>query len=204
MTQLLQSGFLKGSQEIILEDRGFVRVKFRRNLASSEYSLPLNQFNADPTQVKAVPKQWVIGSILFALPIALVAVGAVAFGWNFGLIVALVIFLPLFLIAVYKLLKESSNILIFHHRHSRQSLLVLWNQRPNREKFDSFVAEFKKQIASHAAKEDSKSMERSMVVELKELHSLLDSGILCQEEYEAGKRRILGVGEPVGVIGFHR
>ena len=203
MTTLSQSAFLKGSQELTLDDQPFVRVKQRQNWVLKEFTLPLDQFDPEPSRVDFIPKQWLIGSLLFGLPLAGLIVGAVAFNWVAALVGFSIFLGPFFLICFYRLLKEKADLLVFHNRYTRANLLILWNDRPKKDTFDSFVTELRKRVSNHAAQMDSKRSEKSMVVELKELHGLLETGVLTQAEYDAGKRRILGILEPAGVIGFH-
>ena len=81
----------------------------------------------------------------------------------------------------------------------------LWHNQPNPAVYSRFLEALREAVEKAEKDADSKAKADtdSMAHEVRELAKLRDEGIISEEEYTAGKRRILGMDDPDRHIGFH-
>lgn len=94
-------------------------------------------------------------------------------------------------IAFYLHQKKSYNYLIYYNIFSGEPALVFWQDEPDKETFSSFIDQLNNQLSKQNIDYSAQSL--GMAGEVHKLYELWQKGVLSEEEFKAGKAKILGV-----------
>ncbi|MFZ0034639.1 MAG: SHOCT domain-containing protein [Sedimentisphaerales bacterium] len=107
-----------------------------------------------------------------------------------GVVCGLALMILIASLALRMHLKRSYNYLIYYNIFSGQPALVFWRNKPDKQTFSNFIDQFNNQLSEQNV--GYAAQEAGMASEIRKLHELLEKGILSEEEYKAGKAKILG------------
>jgi hypothetical protein len=188
---LIQKEFLKGSQTFELGDNE-IHVILKRNRERREFKIPFNVIGREPEISRYRDTFFLIVSIVFATLGAffMFAVFTADTINTEGLGVG--IFFMFFVAAISFHLHRRKNYdyFIYYNIFSGQPELVFWRDKPDTKTFSAFIEQFKKRL--HVQNADYSTHGSGMAAEIHKLHELWEKGILSEEEFKAGKAKILG------------
>jgi hypothetical protein len=187
--RLEQRMFSKGKQSFELrEAEDVLRVATSKAGNSHEYTLPIEIISPDPSRVKRLDHQMLIGAIIFGLLVLGSVWLAVKYhSWE-TLFITFFLMLPLVGCA-YQFRQRSINASVFYNRHSGQSVLMLWDANPSPTVFDEFCKNLSERARRWEKKLNS-SQANSAADELRKLGDLHKDGVLSGEEFTQAKARV--------------
>jgi hypothetical protein len=186
--KLIQKGFFKGSQIFEVGDNEIL-VQLKHYQQNREFKIPLNIIGKNSEICRGKDYWLLITSILFILLTALCVVLLFVFdegGFTGFSIIA-------FLVSAYTYhchKKRSYDYLIYYNIFSGQPALVFWNDKPDKETFSGFIGQLNDRLSKQEI--GYISQDSGMANEIHKLYGLWQKGILSEEEFKAGKTKLLG------------
>ena len=190
-TKLVQKGFLKGLQVFEITDEEIL-VQCTSNHQSREFKVPLKVIGKNSEIHRSSDTKFLVAfilsttlTVLFVLSLFNLNIEhteAIVGGLVFSTLIATVSFF------VYK--KRNYNCLIYYNMFSRQPVLVFWEDKPNKETFAAFISYFNNRLPKENA--GNTVQESGMSREIYNLYVLWQKGVLSEEEFKAGKAKLLG------------
>lgn len=192
--KLEQKGFLKGSQTFEIGDNEIV-VRWKHGRQYREFKVPLNVIAKNSEYHKGSDTLFLVLSILCAIVSVIFIIslfyvdmkdtGAIGFMLAFLIIIGAVAF------GSHQ--KKSYDCLIHYNMFSGHPALVFWRDKPNKETFAAFIDQLNDKLSKQKNGYVNAAQEAGMTSEIRKLHELWEQGILSEEEFKAGKARILGI-----------
>lgn len=165
---------------------------------TTEVHLPLERLSTAPTHVRDVSVRWVVISATLLAILGSAAVGAWPIN-EIGEAVLLGILLCLFMARSFNAWQLSSNILLFKDRVTGNHLFGIWRSRPSMRVVDEFVENLRVRLEAFRTPPDL-TREELGAWHAKQLHYLLESGVLLPEKHSAILRRLDGSFAPAPVV----
>lgn len=190
--ELKQREFGKGKQSFKISGEN-LRVRMRNRHGVSEFHLPLCALGKNPQTAKFNPALDIISAMLCALMsiVCLICVFIFKVGDPELLMVFAVAGLIITSFVLYHWKTRRFNYLIFHNIFSGQAALVFWINNPDKEQFESFIKCLIENIENYTSVSQNSGLSAGIAGEIQKLHDLWKEGILSEEEYAAGKLKVL-------------
>jgi hypothetical protein len=190
--ELKQREFARGKQSFKISGENlYVRMTNRHSI--SEFHVPLCSLSKNPQTAKFNPALDIISAVLFAL--MSIACLICVFVFKIGDPVLLMVFavagliITSFILYLWK--TRRFNYLTFHNIFSGQEALVFWINNPDKEQFELFIKCLTENIENYTSVSQNAGLETAIASEIQKLHYLWKEGILSEEEYAAGKSKVL-------------
>lgn len=193
--ELTQKKWFFNSQSFkILQNDIIVTIK--KGLSTTEYQVPLCHLDANSIVSKNIDTRLLIPAIVFFLMCLFCLMnifGITKFGDTGTWVVLGIPCLFIFFLSAYNMKKQSYNLLIFNNIFTGHPAVALWRNKPNNAKFNAFADYLSGQISKLSIGDSNLQIQAGMANEIRKLHGLFEEGILSEDEYEAGKAKVLSM-----------
>ena len=193
--ELRQRRRFGAEQHFVLDEDDYLLVSVSHPGSERCHRIELVELDAHPARLREWPVGWLLAGGVAAV-FALAALAAMLRGDEQGSVQVAALLaiagLALAFVCGRMYFKQRMNLLAFCNRFTGQVRVPLWFGNPDHATFLAFAETLAERIrALHA--NDEMTGEDSIASELRELKHLLDEGALTPEEFEATKRRLLGM-----------
>lgn len=194
-----------GKQEFAITDDDNIKVVQSTMWSRSEVMIPLCELDPNYSHVRQVSWQSLLCTIIFLVPSCILLLVAI---FNKNIETDMVVFfvslsVVFFLATLFcwiSYLKQYVNVVAFYSKRNGQLLISMWNELPNKEEFNNFVAK----VAAMATESFDKLVggsKEDLASEILSLHKLKEQGILNEDEFARAKSKLIENAEP-RTIGF--
>ena len=193
--ELTQKKWFFKSQSFKISQNDII-VTTKEGLNTREYQVPLCHLDANYLISKTIDTKLLIPAIIFFLLFlfCLMNIFRITKFGQADIWVALGIpCLFIFCLSTYYMKKQSHNLLVYNNIITSHPEIALWKNKPNKAKFDAFVDYLSGQISKLSIIESNPQIQVGMANEIRKLHGLFEEGILSEDEYEAGKAKVLSI-----------
>lgn len=145
---LKQRHLLFGSREFIIKGTESLLIREKSLFRHHETVLPLHTLQANPTYSSSFAMKWLLISLFMATLTGLVSYTAHHFA-----LPALYLFAAVLggttIVMLYRFFLYTTKLTIFRHAVSNENYLYLWQNRPNKRHFETFIRELSQLIREH-------------------------------------------------------